>query len=97
MGASFFLDAFNKPAGAILGPLNANQQTVVAKVTGKMDADMKDFATQKDSIMTNLKQKKMEERKMLFQDSVLSRLIQEGKVKYHKDVVNEIMQRYKAS
>ena len=39
----------------------------------------------------------MEERKLLFQDSVLSKLIQEGKVKYHKDVVNQIKQRYKAS
>lgn len=97
MGASFFLDAFNKPVGAVIGPLNANQQTVVAKLIDKTGADPKDFAAQKDNIVTNLKQKKMEERKLLFQDSVLSKLIQEGKVKYHKDVVNQIMQRYKAS
>jgi hypothetical protein len=97
MGASFFLEAFNKPVGAVLGPLSANQQTVVARVIDKKDADMKEFPTQKDSILSNLKQKKMEERKLLFQDSVLSKLIQEGKVKYHKDVVNQIKQRYKAS
>ena len=97
MGASFFLDAFTKPVGMIIGPLNANQQTIVAKLTDKVSADMKDFAAQKESIITNLKQKKMEERRQLFQDSVLSKLVQEGKVKYHKDVVNQIMQRYKAS
>lgn len=97
IGASFFLDAFTKPAGAIIGPLNANQQTLVAKLIDKTNADRKDFEAQKASILTNLKQKKMEERKLLFQDSVLSKLIQEGKVKYHKDVVNQILQRYKAS
>ena len=97
MGATFFLDAFTRPVGTIVGPLNANKQTVVAKVIGKTDADMKDFAAQKDTIVSSLKQKKMDERKLLFQDSILSKLIQEGKVKYHKDVVNQIMERYKAS
>jgi peptidyl-prolyl cis-trans isomerase D len=96
IGASFFLDAFTKPVGSIVGPLSANQQTLVAKVIDKTDADLKDFAAQKETILSNLKQKKMEERKLLFQDSVLTKLIQEGKVKYHKDVVNQIMQRYKA-
>ena len=97
MGASFFLDAFSKPVGAIIGPLNANKQTVVAKLIDKTGADPKDYAAQKDSIIQSLKQKKMEERTLLFQDSVLSKLIQEGKVKYHKDAVNQILQRYKAS
>ncbi len=97
IGASFFLDAFTKPVGAIVGPLNANQQTLVAKVIDKSNADPKDFASQKESIVSTLKQKKMEERKLLFQDSVVNKLLQEGKVKYHKDVVNQILQRYKAS
>ena len=75
IGASFFLEAFTKPVGSIVGPLNANQQTLVAKVIDKTDSDMKDFAAQKENIVSNLKQKEMEERKLLFQDSVLTKLI----------------------
>lgn len=97
MGASYFADAFTKPVGAVVGPINASGQTVIAKVVDKTEPDMKDFAAQKDSIISSLKQKKLEERGLLFQDSILRKLEQEGKVKYHKDVVNQIMQRYRAS
>ncbi len=97
MGASYFGDAFNKPAGGIVGPINAGGQTVVAKVVDKIEPDMNGFASQRDSIIASLKQKKAEERDSLFQDSILTKLTQEGKVKYNKDVVNEIIQRYRSS
>jgi len=97
MGASFFGDAFTKPIGTIIGPLNASGQTVVAKVIDRQQPDNTAFATQKGSIISSLKQKKMEERSGLFQDSILSKLEQQGKVKIYKNVVNQIMQRYRAS
>ncbi len=96
MGASYFGEAFTKPVGAIVGPINASGQTVIAKVVDKVEPDMKDFAAQRASIISSLKQKKTEERSLLFQDSILHKLEQEGKIKYHKDVVNQIMQRYRA-
>ncbi len=97
MGASYFSDAFNKPVGGIAGPINAGGQTVVAKVVDKIEPDMNGFAAQRDAIITSLKQKKAEERDSLFQDSILTRLTQEGKIKYYKDVVNAIVQRYRTS
>jgi peptidyl-prolyl cis-trans isomerase D len=97
MGASFFGDAFTKPVGTIIGPLNASGQTVVAKVVDKQQPDNTAFAMQKGSIVSSLKQKKMEERSNLFQDSILTKLEQQGKVKIYKNVVNQIMQRYRAS
>ena len=97
MGASYFGDAFTKPVGSIFGPINASGQTVLAKVTAKVEPEMKDFAAQRDTIISSIKQKKLEERGNLFQDSIVNKLIQQGKVKYHKDVVNQIIQRYRAS
>ncbi len=97
MGASYFGDAFTKPVGSIIGPVNASGETVLAKVIDKVQPDNTMFAAEKSSIISNLKQKKMEERNLLFQDSILTKLEQQGKVKIHKDVVNQIMQRYRAS
>ena len=97
ISASLFGDVFNKPVGAIAGPINAGGQTVVVKLVEKTDADMKDFAAQRDNIVSNLKAKMMEERRILFQDSVLFKLSQEGKIKYHKDVVDRITSQYSRS
>jgi parvulin-like peptidyl-prolyl isomerase len=97
MGASFFSDLFNKPVGGVIGPINAAGQTVVAKLVDKVEPDMKDFAAQRDSIIQNLKQKKSQERDELFTDSIVEKLVKEGKIKYHKDVFNQILQHYRAS
>lgn len=97
MGASFFSDLFNKPVGGVIGPINAAGQTVVAKLVDKTEPDMKDFAAQRDSIIQNLKQKKSQERDELFTDSIVEKLVKEGKIKYHKDVFNQILQHYRAS
>src|SRR5579884_1900268 len=95
--ASYFSAAFTKPVGSVIGPVNAAGQTVVAKVTDKVEPDMNNFAAQREQIFNSLKQKKAEERNSLLQDSILNSLIQKGKVKIYKNVENEIIQRYRAS
>ncbi len=97
IGATFFGDVFTKPVGAIAGPISAGGQTVVAKLIEKTEADMKDFAVQRDNIIANLKAKKLEEQRILFQDSIMTKLLQEGKIKFHKDVVDRITSRYQQS
>jgi peptidyl-prolyl cis-trans isomerase D len=97
MGASFFGDIFTKPIGATVGPINAGGQTVVAKLIERTEPDMKELAAQRDNILRNLKDKKLEERRMLFQDSVVYQFTKEGKIKYHKDVVDRMMSRYQQS
>lgn len=96
MGASFFAPAFTSPTGTVLGPINAGGQTVIAKVVDKQAADMSQLPAQRANIISSLKDQKSQERDELFKDSVLNRLIQEGKVKYYKDVYNQIIQRYRA-
>jgi len=90
MAASFFGDIFSKPIGATVGPVSAGGQTVVAKLVEKTEPDMKELEAQRDNIVKNLKDKKLEERRMLFQDSVVYKFSNEGKIKYHKDAVDWI-------
>jgi peptidyl-prolyl cis-trans isomerase D len=92
--ASSLGDAFSKPAGTILGPLPVVGQQIVAKVIEKIPADMNAFAAQRDSVILQLKSKKAQERKDLFQDSILTKLIKEGKVKRHNDTLKRLMASY---
>lgn len=93
--ASYFADAFVKPVGAAIGPVATGTQTVVGKIAEKQNPDPAKMAAERDSIVTELKQKKSDERIQLFHDSIVSQLTKEGKVKVHRDVVDRIMARYR--
>lgn len=94
--ASMFSDAFNKPVGTVLGPTpTANQSTVIAKVISQTPADMGLIQVDREKIVGDLKQKKAQERRDLFYDSILSQLIKEGKVKKHADTIKRLVASYR--
>ncbi|HTA67626.1 MAG TPA: peptidyl-prolyl cis-trans isomerase [Bryobacteraceae bacterium] len=94
--ASYFGDAFDKPVGSIIGPINAGAQTVVAKIVERQEPDMSKLAQERDAIVLALKGKKTAERQVMLRDSILSTLIQQGKVKMHRDVINRLIARYRS-
>ena len=93
--AAFLGDAFDKPVGTVLGPLTANGATFIGKLAERQDADMGKFAQERDSIVTQLKSQKAQQRAQLFQDSVVAGLVREGKIKKHTDVINRLIARYR--
>jgi peptidyl-prolyl cis-trans isomerase D len=93
--ASILADYFEKPLGTLFGPLQANNQTIVGKVTGRQDADMSKFPQERESIVLQLKGKKSVDRKNLLQDSILTDLIQHGKVKKHQAVIDRLVSQYR--
>jgi peptidyl-prolyl cis-trans isomerase D len=93
--ASILADFFEKPLGTLFGPLPANNQTIVGKVTGRQDADMSKFPQERESIVLQLKGKKSVDRKNLLQDSILTDLIQRGKVKKHQAVIDRLVAQYR--
>lgn len=95
--ASVFSEGFSKPVGTILGPLNVFNQQVVAKTLEKTPADMTKFAAERDKIIEDLKRKKAQERRDLFYDSILAKLIKEGKVKKHNDTIKRLVASYRNS
>ena len=97
IGTAQYLGAsFDKPVGSILGVIQAGAQTVVPKIIDRQAADMSQLAAQRDNIVMQVKQQKAVEREGLLRDSVVSRLIQQGKIKKHQTVINRIVARYRA-
>jgi len=97
LGAAVQLgEAFEKPVGGIIGPLTIGNLTVVAKVVAKTEADMSKLPEQREGILRQLKSQKSQERGNLFQDGLVSKLTQEGKIKINKDVMSRLISRYRS-
>jgi peptidyl-prolyl cis-trans isomerase D len=92
--AAMFQEAFTKPVGALLGPLDVFNQELVAKILEKQPADMNGLAAQRDSLVFQLKQKKVQEQQQLFYDSILTQLIKEGKIKKHQATIRRLIASY---
>jgi peptidyl-prolyl cis-trans isomerase D len=90
--ASILADYFDKPAGSVFGPLPSGGQTIVGKVADRQDADMSKYAQDRDGIIEQLKGKKKVDRLNLLSDSVLTDLIQRGKVKKHDAVIKRLIE-----
>jgi parvulin-like peptidyl-prolyl isomerase len=87
---------FDKPVGAIIGPLQVPNQTIVAKIVDRQAADMSKFPQERDVIVLQLKGKKANDRLSLLQDSVLTDLIRRGKVKKHQAVIDRLIAQYRS-
>jgi peptidyl-prolyl cis-trans isomerase D len=94
--AAYLRAAFTSPVGAILGPIETPDGRVVVKVIAKTPADPSQFAAQQEKIIQELKQQHSSEQQQLFEDSVMTKLINEGKLRYHKDVMDRIVERQKS-
>jgi peptidyl-prolyl cis-trans isomerase D len=93
-GASTFVDAFTKPVNSVIGPFSAQGSVVVAQITEHQEANMGDFATQRDSIRDELRNTRARERGEVFAAGLRKRLEQEKKIKVNNDVVQRILSAY---
>lgn len=92
---SMFEEAFTKPVGTVIGPVPAANQTVVAKVASQIPADLSKLPAERDTIMNQIKERKAQERREMFYDSILAQLIKEGKVKKHNDTIKRLVSAYR--
>src|SRR5581483_3373980 len=67
--ASALGESFSQPAGTIVGPSQAGPVTYVGKIVERQAADMSKLPEQRDSIVTQLKSVKAQQRAVLLQDS----------------------------
>ncbi len=89
-GANSVKDAFVKPVGTILGPVDVIGRDVIYKVVARNEADMAGLAAEKETIRSTLRQEKAVERLSLFTDSIRSKLTAEKKLKVNTDLVVKI-------
>jgi peptidyl-prolyl cis-trans isomerase D len=94
--AAHYIEAFTKPVGTVLGPLDTPEGMVVVKVIAKTPADESQFAAQRERIVEEIKQRRAQDDDALFEDSIVSKLMSEGKIKLHIDVMKRILERHRA-
>ena len=95
--ARYLGDAFDKPVGSLIGPVNVGTQTVLAKIVDRTTPDMSRLDQERTQIVTFLKGKQTRERSELVKDSIVNYLVQKGKIKIHQDNVNRLMERYRST
>ncbi len=95
--AAALADAFTKDVGAVIGPVRVAEKTIFARLVSKTEADMSKLAQERAGIQEQLKSRRANERKDLFEDSVVTALVKAGKVKIHEDAVRRLVQSYAQS
>ncbi|MCL6508432.1 MAG: peptidylprolyl isomerase [Bryobacteraceae bacterium] len=96
LGSAAYLErAFTGRPGEIFGPVAVEDKRFVCKILEQLPADLGQLAAQRDAIIESLKSQKARERNELFEQSVRDRLISEGKVKIHQDVINRLVANYR--
>jgi hypothetical protein len=92
---TYFADLFGKAPGAMTGPVNINGQVVVARLNAKVDADLSKMAEDRANLITGIKGRKAQERKDLFEDGLVARMIDKGKIKINQDVIRRLIDSYR--
>ncbi len=88
-------EAFTTAAGGLFGPVAIDDKRFVCTVAAKTAADTSKLAEQRGAILAEIKRRKARERDELFTDSLRTRLIQDGKVKIHEDVIRRLTSAYR--
>jgi hypothetical protein len=95
--ASYLLDGFVRPDGAVFGPISLPDGTIVAKVINHVAPDPAKLAEQRAQIRDDIKSQKARDRNQLFEAGMREELIRQGKIKLHQDVINRLVANYRAS
>jgi len=95
--ASYVHEGFTLPVGAVFGPLGTPQGSVVAKVIEHVPADMSQLAAERTKIRDQIKSQRARDRNTLFEAGLREALRQQGKLKYHEDVIKRLVAQYRSS
>jgi len=95
--ASYLQDAFDRPDGSVVGPVNLPDATVVARVVAHVPADMAKLADERGALREEIKTQKSRDRNTLFGEGVRKMLIKQGKIKVHEAVIKRLIASYSAS
>jgi DNA polymerase III delta prime subunit len=92
--ANAFASLFADPVGSVVGPLDVMGQYIVAKSVEKKEPPPEQFEAKRVEIQNALKGKIANERILLFKDSVMQHLLEEGKIKRNQRAIDSLIQSY---
>jgi peptidyl-prolyl cis-trans isomerase D len=93
--ANYMAQNFSSPDNTIAGPVLMPDGTVVAKVLAHVPADLSNLPAERVALRDQIKTEKAKQRDELFEAGLKERLIQEGKIKIHQNVINSIIAGYR--
>ncbi|HEU0122520.1 MAG TPA: peptidylprolyl isomerase [Bryobacteraceae bacterium] len=93
---NYFSDLFSKQPGATIGPINITGNITVARLVSKTEANMSKMGEDRVNLITAIKGRKAQERKDLFEDGLVARMIDKGKVKLNQDMIRRLIDSYRS-
>jgi peptidyl-prolyl cis-trans isomerase D len=87
--AALVPDAFTKPVGTIVGPVEIAGRMVIYKIVDQQHVDPSKLTAERAKVLSDLKQAKAQQDMMLFMDAVVNKLEAEGKVKVYPAVIKQ--------
>ncbi|HEV2201220.1 MAG TPA: peptidyl-prolyl cis-trans isomerase [Bryobacteraceae bacterium] len=93
--ASYVLDSFLKPVGAVIGPVVVQGRNIVYKIVSRVSPDIKDYANERETELANLKKQKAKDEYDLIMDSVMAQLRADKKIVVHPDTLKKLAATYR--
>lgn len=89
--ASAAEEIFRKNPGEMAGPIRAGGSAFFMKLEAKTPADLTELASQREQLLTDLKNRRARDRRAVFIDGILQKLVKEKKVKIYEDNINRLV------
>ncbi len=93
--AAYLEDAFKKPVGSVVGPINIMGRMVVYRVEDQQKVDPAKLTQERQAIASSVRRRKAALNMQLFMDSVVTKLASEGKVTKHEDTLKRLIAQYR--
>ncbi len=87
--AALVPDAFSKPVGSVIGPVEIAGRMVIYKILDQQHVDPSKLTAERAKVLADLKQTKAQQQYLLFMDSVVNQLTAEGKVKIYANTIRQ--------
>jgi peptidyl-prolyl cis-trans isomerase D len=95
LGSAVYVeDAFTKPAGTVAGPSAIQGKQVVYKVLSRTEPDPAALAGERTAIERELRNRKADQQEALMEDSILTKLMSQGKIKEHNGTLQRALAAY---
>jgi peptidyl-prolyl cis-trans isomerase D len=92
--ASALAEAFNKKVGETVGPISLDGKWFFVKVTGRVEADLNQLPARRAEIVNLVKNRKAAERADIFEETLVKKMIKDGKIVVYEDAKKRIAQSY---
>jgi peptidyl-prolyl cis-trans isomerase D len=93
--ASSAEEVFKKKPGEIAGPIRSGPNVFFMRLDEKVPADLTELAAQRDILLNDLKNRRARDRRALFIDGVIQKLVKEKKVKIYEDSIDRLIAAYR--